>query len=125
MFVSAEIVGTKIEDLLVAPRAAIRGGNNIFIGDPSEGALRIYDVDLVFSSPEGAWFRSDDVNVGDLAITSPIRGSNDGMSITILERLEDNTIKNHNDEAQKTDDRGATGMAQTTTDIIATNGDGG
>mgnify|MGYP001800426518 CR=1 FL=1 len=125
LFVSAEIVGTKIEDLLVAPRAAIRGGNNIFIGDPSEGALRIYDVDLVFSSPEGAWFRSDDVNVGDLAITSPIRGSNDGMSITILERLEDNTIKNHNDEAQKTNDRGATGMAQTTTDIIATNGDGG
>lgn len=125
LFVNAEIVGTKIEDLFVAPRSAIRGGSNIFIGDPSEGALRIFDVDLVFSSPDGAWFRSDDVNLGDLAITSPIRGSNDGMSITILERMEDGSIKNHNDEAQVTDDSGETGMAQTTTDIITAAGDGG
>ena len=71
LFVNAEIAGTKIENLLVAPRSAIRGGNNIFIGNPAEGELRIHEVDLVFSSPDGAWFRSPDVAVGDLAITSP------------------------------------------------------
>lgn len=125
LFVNASIAGTKIEDLLVAPRSAIRGGNNIFIGDPQEGELRIYSVDLVFSSPDGAWFRSENVNPGDLAITSPIRGSNDGMSITILQRMEDGSIKNHNDEAQSTsDDETTTGMAETTPEAIATANDG-
>ena len=126
LFVGARIDGTQIEDLLVAPRSAIRGGNNIFIGEPEAGELRIFPVDLVYSSTEGAWFRSSDVDIGDLAIVSPIRGSNDGMSITILERLEDGTIKNHNDEANATtDDDEQNGMANVTTDVIALTGDGG
>ena len=126
LFVNASIAGTKIENLLVAPRSAIRGGNNIFIGDPQEGELRIYSVDLVYSSPDGAWFRSDEVIPGDLAITSPIRGSNDGMSITILQRMEDGSIKNHNEEAQSDGDNEATtGMAETSTpEAIATASDG-
>lgn len=125
LFVAAEIDGTKIEDLLVAPRSAIRGGNNIFIGEPAAGELRIFPVDLVYSSNEGAWFRSENVDVGSLAIVSPIRGSNDGMSITILERLADGTIKNHNDAAQASaadDERGGgDGIA---TEVIASTGDG-
>ena len=126
LFVGAEIAGTKIENLLVAPRSAIRSGDNIFIGNPEEGELRIYQVDLVFSSTEGAWFRSPDVNVGDLAVTSPIRGSNDGMSITILERLEDGSIKNHNEAAQSNDDGlETTGIADASSEIIASSGDGG
>ncbi len=125
LFVNAEIAGTKIENLLVAPRSAIRGGNNIFIGNPAEGVLRIYEVDLVFSSPDGAWFRSPDVYVGDLAITSPIRGSNDGMSITILERMEDGSIKNHNEDAQSDDNSGPTGIADTTPNVVASTSDGG
>ena len=126
LFVGAEIAGTKIENLLVAPRSAIRSGDNIFIGNPEEGELRIYQVDLVFSSTEGAWFRSPDVNVGDLAVTSPIRGSNDGMSITILERLEDGSIKNHNEAAQSNDDGlETTGIADASSEIVASSGDGG
>lgn len=125
LFVNADIAGTKIEDLLVAPRSAIRGGENIFIGDPKEGALRIYEVDLVFSSPDGAWFRSPDVAPGDLAITSPIRGSNDGMSITILQRMEDGSIKNHNEEANADDDEdGSTGMADVSTELVSAAEDG-
>ena len=125
LFVNADIAGTKIEDLLVAPRSAIRGGENIFIGDPKEGALRIYEVDLVFSSPDGAWFRSPDVAPGDLAITSPIRGSNDGMSITILQRMEDGSIKNHNEEASAEDDEDATtGMADVSTELVSATEDG-
>lgn len=124
LFVSAEVAGTKVEGLLKAPRSAIRGGDNIFIGEPEAGELRIYQVDLVHSSPDGAWFRSDQVEVGDLAIVSPIRGSNDGMSITILERLEDGTIKNHNDAAQI--DRDAeTGIASVNSSNFAGAGDGG
>ncbi|MEL6723935.1 MAG: efflux RND transporter periplasmic adaptor subunit [Pseudomonadota bacterium] len=125
LFVNAEIAGTKIEDLFVAPRSAIRGGNNIFIGNPAEGELRIFEVDLVFSSPDGAWFRSPDVSVGDLAITSPIRGSNDGMSITILQRMEDGSIKNHNEDAQSDDDSDPTGVADTSPNVVASTSDGG
>ncbi|MEM9841064.1 MAG: efflux RND transporter periplasmic adaptor subunit [Pseudomonadota bacterium] len=126
LFVNAKIAGTKIEDLLVAPRAAIRGGDNIFVGDPEAGALRIYAVDLVFSSQDGAWFRSDNVDVGDLAIVSPIRGSNDGMAITILERLQDGSIKNHNEAAQA-DRRGVdeTGIANVSSALSSSGGDGG
>lgn len=126
LFVNADIAGTKIEDLLIAPRSAIRGGTNIFIGDPTEGSLRIYEVDVVFSSPDGAWFRSPDVAPGDLAITSPIRGSNDGMSITILQRMEDGSIKNHNEAAKPDEeDDGTTGIADASGDLVAAAGDGG
>ena len=125
LFVNADISGTKIEDLLVAPRSAIRGGENIFIGDPEEGVLRIYEVDLVFSSPDGAWFRSPDVAPGDLAITSPIRGSNDGMSITILQRMEDGSIKNHNEAAKADEEDETTGIADVSPDLVGSAGDGG
>ena len=130
LFVSAEIDGTRIEDLLRAPRSAIRGGNNIFIGDIEVGQLRIFPVEIVHSSADGAWFRSADVNIGDLAIVSPIRGSNDGMNITILERLEDGTIKNHTEDIgseNDADDDETTGMADTETKVIASTagGDGG
>ncbi len=126
LFVTAEVDGTRIEDLLVAPRSAIRGGNNIFIGEPEDGALRIFPVDLVYSSSDGAWFRSNDVEVGDLAIVSPIRGSNDGMSITILERLEDGTIKNHNEAADTAaNDNERDRVADAANDVIASTGDGG
>jgi RND family efflux transporter MFP subunit len=99
LFVQAEVKGTQIDNLLVAPRSAVRSGNDIFIGDPETSQLRIYQVDLVHSDPNGAWFRSDDVKVGDLALTSPIRGSNDGMTVTILQRMDDGSIKNHTLEA--------------------------
>ncbi|MEO1553406.1 MAG: efflux RND transporter periplasmic adaptor subunit [Pseudomonadota bacterium] len=126
LFVSASIAGTKIENLLVAPRSAIRSGNDIFIGDPETGSLRIYEVDLVFSSPDGAWFRSADVSPGDLAITSPIRGSNDGMSITILQRMEDGSITNHNEQSQSKDDgAGETGTVDAASQIVASASDGG
>ena len=125
LFVNADISGTKIEDLVVAPRSAIRGGENIFIGDPEEGVLRIYEVDLVFSSPDGAWFRSPDVAPGDLAITSPIRGSNDGMSITILQRMEDGSIKNHNEAAKADEADETTGIADVSPDLVGSAGDGG
>ena len=126
LFVNASIAGTKIENLLVAPRSAIRNGNNIFIGDPEAGALRIHEVDLVFSSPDGAWFRSPDVSVGDLAIVSPIRGSNDGMSITILQRMEDGSITNHNEQTQSNNEGSdESGTAELASEVVASAGDGG
>ncbi|MEO1661433.1 MAG: efflux RND transporter periplasmic adaptor subunit [Pseudomonadota bacterium] len=124
LFVNADIAGRKIENLLLAPRSAIRGGDNIFIGKPEDGILRIFQVDLVNSSPDGAWFRSADVAPGDLAIVSPIRGSNDGMSITILQRMEDGTIVNHNEQAKPDEDGGAAGE-DTPAELVASTSDEG
>ena len=129
LFVNADIAGREIENLLLAPRSAIRGGDNIFIGKPDDGILRIFKVDLVHSSPDGAWFRSPDVAPGDLAIISPIRGSNDGMSITILQRSEDGTIINHNELANPDEDDdeegGATDEATPAELVASTGSEGG
>lgn len=95
LFVTGTIEGDRVDDLLVAPRGALRGDNKVFIGDVAEGELRIHEVDLVYSDPDGAWFRSDKIQPGDLAITSPLQAPFDGMSIVILEREEDGSITTH------------------------------
>ena len=95
LFVTAKVNGTHIDGLLKAPRGAIRSGNKIFLGDVQAGELRIREVDVVHTDPEGAWFRSDVVGVGDLAITSPLQAPFDGMSIVVLERQKDGTILTH------------------------------
>ncbi|MEO0550315.1 MAG: efflux RND transporter periplasmic adaptor subunit [Pseudomonadota bacterium] len=110
LFVDASILGSKIDDLLVAPRGSIRSGNKIYIGDTSESQLRIYDVDLVYSDPEGAWFHSNVVEDGALAIVSPIQAAFDGMNITLLERMEDGTIYEHGSEAAKSGDATSGGV---------------
>ena len=98
LFVTAKIDGTKIDGLLVAPRGAVRSGNKLFIGDGEAGQLRVHEVDIVFSDPDGAWFRSGEVSPGDLAITSPVQAAFDGMSITVLERMPDGSIYTHSDK---------------------------
>ena len=95
LFVQASLQGARQADLLRAPRAAIRSGNELYVGDPGAGVLRIYEVEVVHSEPDGAWFTSPEVETGVLAIISPIQAAFDGMSITLLERLEDGTIYTH------------------------------
>lgn len=95
LFVQASLQGATQSGLLRAPRAAIRSGNELYVGDAEAGALRIYTVDLVHSEPDGAWFTSAEVDAGVLAVISPIQAAFDGMSITLLERLEDGTIYTH------------------------------
>ena len=95
LFVEASIQGRMIESVLVSPRGALRSGSRVYVGEPEEGTLRIFEVEPVHSTPDGAWFRSDEVEPGMLAITSPIQAGFDGMSITVLEKMPDGTIKTH------------------------------
>lgn len=92
LFVSAVIKGETIPDVYIAPRASLRGDNRLFVGEPETGQLSIRDVDVVYSDTEGAYLRSG-VEVGDLAIISPIQAAFDGMSITVMERMDDGSIK--------------------------------
>ena len=92
LFVNAKIEGRTIPDVLIAPRASLRGDDRIFIGEPDKGILSIHQVDLIYSDTNGAYVRTG-INEGDYAITSPIQAAFDGMNITVMERQPDGTIK--------------------------------
>lgn len=109
LFVTAYIEGSTVESLLVAPRGALRSGTQVYVGDPEAGELHIYEVDVEYSDPNGAWFRSDDVKPGDLAVTSPIQAAFDGMNITVLERMADGSIKTHTPKRDRDEDESKTG----------------
>ena len=92
LFVTATVKGEVVKDVLIAPRASMRGDDRIYIGMPDEGTLSIRQVDIVYSDPSGAYVSSG-ITPGELAIVSPIQAAFDGMRITVMERLEDGTIK--------------------------------
>ncbi len=94
LFVNAMIEGETVDRVLIAPRAALRGENSLYIGDPKTGKLSIRTVDLVYTDRDGAYFHTG-AEEGELAITSPIQAAFDGMSLTVLERMADGTIKTH------------------------------
>ncbi len=99
LFVNAEITGSIIEDVLFAPRAALRGKDRIFIGDPETGTLSIRQADVLYTDTEGVYFSSG-AEIGELAITSPIQAAFDGMALEVIERAEDGTIITHESEAE-------------------------
>ncbi len=106
LFVSAIIEGETLHDVYRVPRAALRGDDKLYIGLPKEGRLSIRSVDILHSDPQGAWL-ADGVEEGELAITSPIQAPFDGMSITVLERMPDGSVKTHTPEhadKKETDD---------------------
>jgi RND family efflux transporter MFP subunit len=94
LFVNAVIEGNTIPDVLIAPRAALRGEDRIFIGNADEGTLSIRTVDLIYSDTHGAYVRSG-IEAGEFAITSPIQAAFDGMNVTVMERQPDGTIKTY------------------------------
>lgn len=93
-FVDANIAGATLQDVRIAPRASLRGNNEIYIGNPQEGTLSVREVDVIYSDPEGAYIRSG-VQAGELAVTSPIQAAFDGMRIKVLERRPDGSIIAH------------------------------
>ncbi|MFH1517423.1 MAG: efflux RND transporter periplasmic adaptor subunit [Pseudomonadota bacterium] len=97
LFVNATIEGETIPDVLIAPRGALRGEDQLFIGDAEKGKLSIRTVDLIYSDAEGAYVRTG-IEAGELAIVSPVQAPFDGMSITVMERLEDGTVKVYDPE---------------------------
>ena len=100
LFVNASIEGETVNNVLIAPRASLRGDNRLFIGDGKEGKLSIRTVDVIYSDRDGAYVRQG-VEPGELAIVSPIQAAFDGMSITVLERMPDGTVKTHGDPNKK------------------------
>lgn len=82
LFVSASIEGEVLSDILIAPRNALRGKDQVYVADPETEELRIRNVDVMYSDPDGVYIRSG-LEPGDLAITSPVQAPFDGMSISL------------------------------------------
>lgn len=119
LFVNARIKGQLIEDVKVAPRAALRGEDRVYVGNPKEGTLSIRQVDVVHADEDGAYLRSG-VEVGDLAVVSPIQAAFDGMRIRVVERLPDGSTLTHEPEAGDT----TSGGTPATTATVARNAEG-
>lgn len=90
LFVNAAITGRVVEDVLIAPRSALRGKGQIYIADPDALEMRIRDVTVIYSDTDGVYLGSG-VEEGDLAILSPIQAPFDGMSISLA--TDDDTPK--------------------------------
>ncbi|MEO0884122.1 MAG: efflux RND transporter periplasmic adaptor subunit [Pseudomonadota bacterium] len=91
LFVTANIQGEVIEDVLWAPRAALRGEDKLYVGNVEQGTLSIRTVNVIFSDSSGVYF-ADGAGTGELAIVSPIQAAFDGMRLRIRERLPDGTL---------------------------------
>jgi RND family efflux transporter MFP subunit len=113
LFVNARIQGETLGNVMIAPRASLRGDDRLFIGDPKTGKLSIRTVDVAYSDRDGAYLRSG-VEPGELAVTSPIQAAFDGMSITVLERLPDGTVKVHGEKKKPAAETEAIAEAGTT-----------
>ncbi|WP_353255430.1 efflux RND transporter periplasmic adaptor subunit [Hyphomonas sp.] len=95
LFVTAEIQGRSLDRVFVAPRSALRGDDQLFIGDPKTGKLSIRTVDIEHSDKDGAYFHVG-AKAGELAVISPVQAPFDGMNLTVMQRMEDGTVKVHN-----------------------------
>lgn len=80
-----------IQNVVKVPRAALRGVDEVFIGDGPAGELHIRKVDVAFSDEDGAYVRSG-VEPGELAIVSPIQAAFEGMNIQVVERMPDGSL---------------------------------
>ncbi len=102
LFVNATILGETLENILIAPRAALRGGDKLYVGLPEAGKLSIRDAEVIYSDPNGAYLSGGAIE-GEMAITSPIQAAFDGMNLTVMERQEDGTIKTYERDDAKPD----------------------
>jgi RND family efflux transporter MFP subunit len=82
LFVEAEIEGRVAENVIVVPRAAVRGGNVVFVVDP-EQKLRFRPVEVLRSSHTEAVVRSG-LTSGEHVVVSPLDTAVDGMDVRPL-----------------------------------------
>ncbi|MEP6342679.1 MAG: efflux RND transporter periplasmic adaptor subunit [Maricaulaceae bacterium] len=83
LFVDAQIKGQTLEDMIVVPRAALRGADKVYVATP-ENSLTIKTVDIASSNRDEAII-SAGLSAGEAVITSPIRGVAEGMKIDVVD----------------------------------------
>lgn len=89
IFVDADIAGQTLTDIVVVPRAALRGTDKVYVANDDE-TLTIKTVS-VLSSDRTSAILSSGLESGSPVITSPIRGVADGMKVAVVETLDIDT----------------------------------
>ena len=82
LFVNAAVDGQKLENIIVVPRSALRGADQVYVAN-ADGTLSITTVDVMSSNKDDA-ILSGGLEIGDAVITSPIRGVADGMKVQVV-----------------------------------------
>lgn len=83
MFVQAEILGRQLEDVIVLPRLALRGGDRVLVVD-DESRMHFRDVEVVRTDRDVVILRSG-VAPGEQICISPILEIADGMQVRVQE----------------------------------------
>jgi RND family efflux transporter MFP subunit len=79
LFVEAEIEGYRVEDVVVLPRAALRGESQVLVVD-EENRLRFRDVDILRVTRQDIVVRSGLAH-GERVCLSPLEAVTDGMKV--------------------------------------------
>ena len=81
LYVNATVDGQKLDNAIVIPRTALRGDDKVYLAKGD--TLSIKTVNVISSNRDeailGSW-----IDVGDIVITSPIRGVAEGMKIDVV-----------------------------------------
>lgn len=84
LFVNAKIEGMEIDQVIRIPRAALRGLDEVYIGDPETGRLEVREVAVIESNPGGAYVLRG-LEPGEYVITSPMQSVTNGQRITFAD----------------------------------------
>lgn len=90
LFVTADIKGETLGNMIIIPRAALRGKDKVYVAGEDD-TLSILTVSVASSDREKAVITSG-LAEGVHVVTSPIRGVADGMTINRVERPSANLV---------------------------------
>jgi len=81
LFVNAAVEGQKLDNVIIIPRAALRGEDKVYLA--KDDTLSIKTVTVMSSNRDEA-ILDGGIEIGDAVITSPIRGVAHGMKIAVV-----------------------------------------
>lgn len=91
LFVDADIAGPTLDNVILVPRTALRGDDQVYIAK-DDGTLSIKTVEVLSSDRDRVVIGSG-LRAGQRVVTSPIRGAAEGMKIEEVETLAANSTQ--------------------------------
>ena len=101
-FVTVNIEGTEIDDVVSIPRSALREGRQVWVSTPDK-QLNIREVTVVWRE-RARVFISEGLLEGDNVVTSPLPAPVEGMALRIETRADEGGAEEGNSEGDVSDD---------------------
>ncbi len=93
LFVTAELPGEPLPDVIVVPRQALRSDNVVYVAKPDEEGIDRLDirrVDVAFSEPNRVVI-TDGLEAGEAVVISAVEGASRGLKLQLLETASGST----------------------------------